>query len=180
MDNGDPNKCSYGIGWGLNSLTADDIHALIIGINTYPEWTGFQDLRCAKKDGERMEKYLEETLMVPCGQICTLYDEDATKGRIVEELKALRHRGSVVPSAPIVVYFAGHSVQEGDDTYLVPYLPNVQKRDAEKDIRDMLPYTELVDLLSHIGNEKTENIVSTLTLCAHTFRSILLTLDSPS
>lgn len=159
---GDRNKCSYGVGWGLKSVTADDMHALIIGINEYPPRTGdgLTSLTGALPDAKRVRKYLQETLLVPCSQICTLYDREATKERIVEELKALRHRGSVSQNAPIVIYYAGHSIRQDRNAYLVPYPPNIQKRDQEAEEKDLLAYSELVDLLTHIGDEKTENIVN--------------------
>ncbi|TEB37209.1 hypothetical protein FA13DRAFT_891195 [Coprinellus micaceus] len=77
---------SYGIGWSLDSVTADDMHALIIGIDDYkhcnPE--DFPVLTGAKADGERVKEYLEDKLLVPPRQIRTLFDSAATKDKIVE------------------------------------------------------------------------------------------------
>jgi hypothetical protein len=74
------------------------------GIDVY-NTTDFDRLDKARSDAESVAKYLEEYLLVPRSQIRTLYDADATRGQIVEELKSLRHRGSVTPDAPIVIYF---------------------------------------------------------------------------
>lgn len=160
-------KCSYGIGWSLNFLTADDMHALVIGIDDYQTWRlpeELGDLEGAVGDAEKMVSYLEETLQVPCHQIHTLRGSDATRERIVKELKGLSHRTSVAKDAPIVIYYAGHSWVSSKDscTYLVPFLPNYEKMLPNCPESDMLKYDDIVELLRHIGNAKTENIVSTL------------------
>ncbi|TEB15825.1 hypothetical protein FA13DRAFT_1569736, partial [Coprinellus micaceus] len=87
------------------------MHALIIGIDDYkhcnPE--DFPVLTGAKADGERVKEYLEDKLLVPPRQIRTLFDSAATKDKIVEEIQSLRHRISVAPQAPIIIFYAGHS-----------------------------------------------------------------------
>ncbi|TEB37212.1 hypothetical protein FA13DRAFT_891835 [Coprinellus micaceus] len=163
-------KCSYGIGWSFSSLTADDMHALVIGIDSYQMW-GSPDELCelsgAVSDATDMAKYLEEKLRVPCHQIRTLYNSDATKEHIVEELRRLNHRVSVAKDAPIVIYYAGHSQVSAIDncTYLVPSLPNIAKKVEEGIEGDMLKYGDIVELLRQIGNEKTDNIVLILDTC---------------
>lgn len=157
-----PGSSSYGIGWSLDSPTADDMHAVIVGIDVC-NTTDFDRLDKARSDAESVAKYLEEYLLVPRSQIRTLYDADATRGKIVEELKSLRHRGSVTPDAPIVIYFAGHSfVSETDESaYLVPHLPNDDnlRKFITQPEKYCLPYSEIIDLLRHVADEKTDNIV---------------------
>ncbi|TEB37218.1 hypothetical protein FA13DRAFT_892108 [Coprinellus micaceus] len=149
---------SYGIAWTLDSPTADDMHALLIGVNNC-NTTDFENLEKAKSDAQSVAKYLEETLLVPPSQIRTLYDTDATRIKIVEELKSLRHRGSVTPDAPIIIYYAGHSfVSDNGSTYLVPHLPNGDRLLAGEPEKYCLPYSEIVDLLQHVADEKTDNI----------------------
>ncbi|TEB37219.1 hypothetical protein FA13DRAFT_892180 [Coprinellus micaceus] len=163
-----PGSSSYGIGWSLDSPTADDMHAVIIGIDVY-NTTDFDRLDKARSDAESVAKYLEEYLLVPRSQIRTLYDADATRGQIVEELKSLRHRGSVTPDAPIVIYFAGHSfVSETDESaYLVPHLPNDDnlRKFITQPEKYCLPYSEIIDLLRHVADEKTDNILVILDSC---------------
>ena len=157
-----PGSSSYGIGWALDSPTADDMHAVIIGIDLC-NTPDFDPLDKAKSDAESVAKYLEEYLLVPRNQIRTLYDGEATRGKIVEELKALRHRGSVTPDAPIVIYFAGHSfVSDTDESaYIVPHLPNDDslRKFITQPEQYCLPYSEIIDLLRHVADEKTDNIV---------------------
>ncbi|TEB15824.1 hypothetical protein FA13DRAFT_821126 [Coprinellus micaceus] len=156
---------SYGIGWTLDSPTADDMHALLIGVNNC-NTADFENLEKAKSDAQSVAKYLEETLLVPPSQIRTLYDTDATRVKIVEELKSLRHRGSVTPDAPIIIYYAGHSfVSDDGSTYLVPHLPNGDRQLTGEPEKYCLPYSEIVDLLRHVADEKTDNIVVILDSC---------------
>jgi hypothetical protein len=163
---------SYGVGWALDSPTADDMHALIIGISDSGA-ANFEDLDKARSDANSFKQYLEEYLLVPRSQIRTLYDSEATRNKIEEELKSLGHRGSVTEDAPIVIYFAGHSFlrEEDECTYLVPHLPRrgevpiKDKEESETRPEDyFLPYSVIVDLLRHVAEEKTDNIVRTL-LC---------------
>lgn len=156
----------------MDSPTADDMHALIIGVNNC-NTSDFEDLEKAKSDAESVAKYLQETLLVPPSQIRTLYDTDATRSRIVEELKSLRHRGSVTPDAPIVIYYAGHSFVADQSTYLVPHLPSGDRLLQGEPKDYCLPYAEIVDLLRHVADEKTDNIVKSSPVSA--LRRILTT-----
>ncbi|KAF6763292.1 caspase domain-containing protein [Ephemerocybe angulata] len=158
-------KCSYGIGWMLNSVTADDMHALIVGINVY-NTRDLPDLSECVGDAHRVAAYLEDTLLVPRSQIVALYDSDATKDRIIEALKSLAHRGSVTQDAPIVIYFATHSFVAGSNkkTFLVPH--HVGKEEPRSEWENTcLSYDEVVDLLQHVAEEKTDNITLILDSC---------------
>ncbi|KAF5338502.1 hypothetical protein D9611_013272 [Ephemerocybe angulata] len=115
----DDTKCSYGIGWTLDSATADDMHALIIGIDVH-NTRHVEDLKSCVKDAQSMVNYLEDTLLVPRSQIVTLYNSEATKERIITELEGLVHKGSVSQDAPIIVYIAtqGATTIASDEMWL--------------------------------------------------------------
>jgi hypothetical protein len=123
------------------------------------------DLTECVDDARRVADYLQSTLLVPRSQIVTLTNTEATKERIVEELKALAHRGSVADDAPIVIYFATHSFVDTatKSTYLVPYPPSENIAGGGLDLDDLkscaLSYNAIVDILKHIAEEKTDNIV---------------------
>ena len=157
-------KSSYGIGWMLDSVTADDMHALIVGINQFNS-RHVSDLTECVDDARRVADYLQNTLLVPRSQIVTLTNTEATKERIIEELKALAHRGSVADDAPIVIYFATHSFVDTvtKSTYLVPYPPSEHIAGGGLDLDNLkscaLSYNTIVDILKHIAEEKTDNIV---------------------
>ncbi|KAJ2936353.1 hypothetical protein H1R20_g747, partial [Candolleomyces eurysporus] len=170
-------KSSYGIGWMLNTVTADDMHALIVGINEYGKGSSFQNLTECVRDAERVASYLEDTLLVPRDQIVTLHNSQATKGRIIEELEALSRKASVARDAPIIIYFASHSfVTAGNKrAYLVPHTPKVVKQtpsrnyskgeDDSKLADACISYDSIVDILRRIAEQKTDNIILILDSC---------------
>ncbi|KAJ2913380.1 hypothetical protein MD484_g7052, partial [Candolleomyces efflorescens] len=161
---GDNKKTSsYGIGWMLSSVTADDVHALIVGINKFGEASTFRDLNECVPDARRVASYLKDTLLVPRDQITTLYNSEATKERITQALRDLSQKASVAPDAPIIIYLASHTGVrhiEGTDKkemYLVPHCG------AEKDAR--ISYDSIVDMIGHIAENKTDNIILILDTC---------------
>ncbi|KAJ2917023.1 hypothetical protein MD484_g3429, partial [Candolleomyces efflorescens] len=149
---------SYGIGWMLSSVTADDVHALIVGINEFGKASAFPVLHECVSDAKGVASYLKDTLLVPRDQITTLYNSEATKERITQALRDLSQKTSVAPDAPIIIYLASHTGVrhiEGTDKkemYLVPHCG------AEKDAR--ISYDSIVDMIGHIAENKTDNIVS--------------------
>ncbi|RXW25382.1 hypothetical protein EST38_g460 [Candolleomyces aberdarensis] len=169
-------KSSYGIGWMLNAVTADDMHALIVGINEYKS-SSFRDLTECVPDAKRVASYLEDALLVPRDQIATLYDSQATKERIIEELEALSRKASVAQDAPIIIYFASHSFVKPDNkrAYLVPHAPKVNNQtpshndsegDPSSELADAcISYDNIVDILRRIAEEKTDNIILILDSC---------------
>ena len=115
---------SSSIGWTFEAPAASHVYALIIGVGKCNAQPYLADLRGPREDGERVERYLKNTLNVPPNQVFTLYDERATKRRIEDELTGLMRRRELLHDATILIYFAGHSVKsESDQAYLVPHLP---------------------------------------------------------
>ncbi|KAJ2934502.1 hypothetical protein H1R20_g2623, partial [Candolleomyces eurysporus] len=159
-------KSSYGIGWMLDSATADDMHALIVGIDQFDS-PNLTDLAECVADAKLVASYLKDTLLVPDDQIVALYDCQATRERIVAELEALSCKASIAQDAPIIVYFATHSfVKPGNkQTYLVPHSPRIPQQstshDSSTDLADAcISYDSIADILRHVAGEKTDNIVS--------------------
>jgi hypothetical protein len=157
---------SFAIGWNLSSVTADNMHAVIVGINEF-ESDLFPSLISCVSDAEKVRSYLEDTLLVPRDQVVTLLDAEATKARIVDELEALSHRPSVEQNAPIIIYFATHSFMQATSkdiiTYLVPH-DAVEKPDPYSNQQAVqaayIQYNTIRDLIQRIAAEKTDNIVS--------------------
>ncbi|KAJ3501074.1 hypothetical protein NMY22_g19047 [Coprinellus aureogranulatus] len=153
----------------LDSVTANDMHALIVGINDFEV---FPSLTECVDDARKVAEYLQDTLLVPRSQIVTLINSEATKERIIEELKALAHKASVVDGPPIVIYFATHSFVESStkSTYLVPFIDDPGLKSAN-DINAMdlkrytLAYSTIVDILKHLSEEKTSNTTLILDSC---------------
>ena len=166
VDANTPSKkgSSYGVGWMLDSLTANDMHALIIGADP-PGERGDQSKSMAS--AEAIVSYLQDVLLVPRGQVVSLTGAGATKERIVEELKSLAQRGSVADDAPILIYLAMPSLVNvaTERAYLVPHLREGidWERVRSDDFllrRYSIPYDDIVDILGNIANDKTDNIVS--------------------
>ena len=153
---------SYGVGWTLDSMTANDVHALIVGINKFGGV--FEDLTKSVSSAEAVETYLRDTLLVPTRQIVTLTDEDATKDRIHDELKSLSHRAE--NDAPILIYFSTHSFvdDDGKDAHLAPFYPENAKDDETRNRdwikKSSISYSGIVELLGRIAEEKTEHTVN--------------------
>jgi cytochrome bd-type quinol oxidase subunit 1 len=152
---------SYGIGWMLSSVTANDMHALIVGINKFGESSKFHDLDECVPDAKRIASYLKDTLLVPRDQIVTLYDSEATKEHITQALRDLSHKSSVAADAPIIIYLASHTGirhVEGTDKKQMYLVPHCGASEAEKDA--YISYDSIVDMIGHIADNKTDNIVS--------------------
>ena len=111
---------SYGIGWKLDGLTPYDMHAVLVAVDdndnraTSPETNA--------KAAENVKTYLEDVLLVPASQIVTLSDKEATKERILEELRVLSEKTSVKDGAPVLVYFATQIKWVGGRVVIVPYI----------------------------------------------------------
>ncbi|RXW25381.1 hypothetical protein EST38_g461 [Candolleomyces aberdarensis] len=159
-----PKKSSYGIGWMLDSATADDMHALIVGIDQFDS-PNLTNLAECVADAKLVASYLKDTLLVPDDQIVALHDYEATRERIIAELQALSCKASVAQDAPIIVYFATHSFAKpgNKQTYLVPHSPRIPQQsilhDSSTDLADAcISYDSIADILRHVAGEKTDNI----------------------
>ncbi|RXW25376.1 hypothetical protein EST38_g465 [Candolleomyces aberdarensis] len=168
-------KSSYGIGWMLNAVTADDMHAVIVGIDEYKSRKFCKLTECVR-DAKQVASYLEDTLLVPRDQIVTLHNSQATKERIIEELEALSRKASVAQDAPIIIYFASHSfVADNNRAYLVPHAPKIHRQtpsysrsrgEDDSALADAyISYDSIVDILRRIAEQKTDNIILILDSC---------------
>ncbi|KAI0341529.1 hypothetical protein BDW22DRAFT_1430174 [Trametopsis cervina] len=111
------------------SVALPSMHALVIGIDEYlnngPEAArradlpdgsrtpnvaaiGGPDLTGAVADARNTEQYLREHLGVPEKQICLLLNSQATRERIIQELRNLACRETIEYGSPILIYYAGH------------------------------------------------------------------------
>jgi hypothetical protein len=159
-------RSSYAVNWMLNSFTADDMHAVIVGIDEFHPKL-FAPLKSCVSDAKKIKSYLTDTLLVPQDQIITLFNAEATKERIVKELEALSQKLSVEPDAPILIYFATHSFMRATykdiTTYLVPF-GAAETPDPYSNQQGVqaayIQYNTIRDIIHRIADEKTENIVS--------------------
>ncbi|TEB37231.1 hypothetical protein FA13DRAFT_1770800 [Coprinellus micaceus] len=174
---------SYRVGWTLESLTANDVYALVVGVKRDEQKEGLvEDIKSkegqvgedkskeskakegneAKSNAVNMTRFLKHTLLVPGSQITTLQNVDATKSKIVEALKALPRAAE--KDAPILIYFSTDSeVNNEKETNLLLWPDSGKPGDSS------ISYKEILDLLGHIAQEKTENITLILE-CPHAAR----------
>ena len=108
--------------------------AVVIGIDRYPNLRADDQLKFAVHDAKGMEKVLRNHY--PFDRIIRLYNEEATKERIMKVLQGdLSQVGS---DDAVLIYFAGHGITlptaQGDLGYLVPYDGSLKREEIYKNI----------------------------------------------
>lgn len=99
---------------------------------------------------------------VPPSQIITLYNADATRDAIVENLRALKNNPSIQKGDPILIYYAGHggkrnaSTEASEIEILLSYDALCKGKD---DMIYGVPDRTLGALLEQLSKEKGDNIV---------------------
>lgn len=100
-------------------------HALIIGVNKYPNLPKGVQLKYAVNDAEGMRQTLVDFYGFPAQNVTVLTDEKATLKSILAALDDLGDRNRIRPDDRIVVYFSGHGqtvkASDGSDRgFLIP------------------------------------------------------------
>ena len=116
-------------------------HALIIGINKYPNLPKDAQLKFAVNDAEGMRKTLVDYYGYPADNVVLLTNEKATLAGIVMALRNLNNRNNVRPDDRILIYFSGHGqtvrASDGSDRgYLIPFDAKVSLQNSN----DMASY----------------------------------------
>ncbi|CAE6447569.1 unnamed protein product [Rhizoctonia solani] len=111
---------------------SQNLHALIIGIDTYID-PSFVNLRGAARDANDVASFLMSDLGVPTEHIVNLRNEQATRGRILEELRKLWRNPNIRSGDPILIYYAGHGG-------LAPANKEWKKRYGAGKIQVIFPY----------------------------------------
>ena len=100
-------------------------HALIIGINRYPELGESVNLRAAVNDAEAIQGVLEKQYGYHAQDITLLINKDATKESILNALEKLKDKEKVSQDDSVIFYFAGHHFfhgpEESRQAFLVPF-----------------------------------------------------------
>jgi len=104
-----------------------DYYALLIGINRYQEWP---HLRTAVNDVKGMKRILVERYGFADERTILLTDAEATRGRILSDLRNLA--SSLKDDDNLLVYFAGHGQLDDltGDGYWVPVEGNQKNPDS--------------------------------------------------
>ncbi len=141
-------------------------HALLIGINDYPNFDNWAQLYGCINDVTLMEKILKENFQFPPENISLLKNEGATRDKILFAMDELIERVGV--DDIVVIHYSGHGSQmtdrEGDepdgmDETIVPY-DSGRSPNENRDITDDEIYVKLLRL-----NEKTPYVTFIFDSC---------------
>jgi hypothetical protein len=149
----------------LNIRQPPSLFALIIGIDKYKS-THLHELKGAIADAEAMKDYLQDALGVPTSRIKTLFNEDATRDAIIQNISALKDTDTR-PGDPILIFYAGHGVKGGAPTgwaavgnqqieLIAPY--DMEYKD-DKSVVNAIPDRDIGILLERLAKSKGDNIV---------------------
>ena len=169
---------TYDIGWMLDDVSVDDLHAVVIGIDETAD-PGIPKLKFAVKDAQSVATYLWDNLAVPTQQAKLL--ENPNSREIKEALENLAIDKTIRPGAPIVIYLACHASGLTYDLTPTTELPQssraltpvVQTRHPPTFLTSEytrnqpdtgLSYTKLLHLIQVISENKGNNIVSRLSM----------------
>jgi uncharacterized caspase-like protein len=137
------------------------LHVLAVGVTNYRDGALRAGVRFAADDARAVAAALSDQRRAVADQVAepvVLIDEEATRQRIVTELRAMAAR--VKPSDLFVLHLAGHGVSLEDGDY--HFLPVDVIYRNEEDLRRLgLSGPELNDLLRSIKANKTVVLLDT-------------------
>ncbi len=160
---GDPLK---GLNLGDSPMVIGDYYALIIGIDNYKG--AWESLNNATHDAKAVEKLLRENYNFD--HFRTLYNEEATRIRVIKELEFLVNNAKETDN--IFIFYSGHGDfdRKLDRGYWVPV-------DATtKSISSYISNTEIQDFLGGI-NSKHTLLISDACFSGDIFRGKTVTID---
>lgn len=116
-------------------------HALIVGVNKYPNLPKSVQLKYAVNDAEGMRQTLVDFYGFPASNVTVLTDEKATLKGILQALDDLSDRNVIKPDDRILIYFSGHGqtvrASDGSDRgFLIPHDAKVSLENPN----DIAPY----------------------------------------
>lgn len=141
------------------------LFALLIGIDEYKH-DSLNNLNASVADAKAVKRYLETSLGVPESQIKTLYNHEATRDAIIDNISALKTNPSIYNGDPILIYYSGHGGTANAPVNWEAGGPEIQillSHDAlcEDSGREIygVPDRTMGALLDQLSNEKGNNIV---------------------
>ncbi|CAE6491742.1 unnamed protein product [Rhizoctonia solani] len=157
----------------VENTSESALHALIIGINTYPNIT---QLNGAANDADEMFKFLTVDLQVPSHHIINLRNESASRANIIKGFRDLRDNPRIKRGDPILIYYAGHGGSHKPSKHLkqtygpskiqviFPHDYKVQPPGATEPI-NCIPDKTVGALLHDISAEKGDNLTVIFDCC---------------
>ena len=120
--------------------TNKNTYVVIIANEKYNEIVGV--VQFAHNDGEIFMEYCIRTLGIPSRQIHMV--KDATRNKFEDAIDWLKGISNVRSDARFIVYYAGHGVPNGEETYLLPVDANPEKAQQMWSLKEM--YTTLSEM----------------------------------
>lgn len=108
-------------------------YVVILANEKYNEIVGVVPF--AHNDGEVFQEYCIRTLGIPSRQIHMA--KDATKNQFEDAMDWMKGISNVRSDARFIVYYAGHGVPNGEETYLLPVDANPEKPQQMWSLKDM-------------------------------------------
>ncbi|KAI0031228.1 peptidase C14, caspase domain-containing protein, partial [Vararia minispora EC-137] len=149
------------------------MHALLIGINDYPE---FNSLSGAVADVDLVKEFLISSLGVPNDDthIRILLNKNATRDRIISSFEELANDSTIKMDDPILIFYAGHGSTLPKPSKWDSNSSEIQclvAHDAGYDnkertwVKGVVPDVTLASLLTTLAKEKGNNITVVLDCC---------------
>jgi len=125
-----------------NNAKNNNTYAIIIANEKYNDIVGVVPF--AHNDGDIFQEYCIRTLGIPTRQIRVI--KDATRNNMEDAFDWINGISQVRGDARFIIYYAGHGVPSGEETYLLPVDANPEKPQQMWSLKDM--YTRLSDMPS--------------------------------
>jgi hypothetical protein len=113
-----------------------------------------------------MKKYIMEELAVPESRIKTLFDEQATRAEIINNLRALKTNTNIKKYDPILIFYAGHGTEadapagwEAGGQKIQLLAPHDMFCQVNGNTINGIPDHTISILLEELAKEKGDNIV---------------------
>ncbi|KAJ1301203.1 hypothetical protein OPQ81_003613 [Rhizoctonia solani] len=154
------------------SNRSSKLHALIIGINDYPN---ISKLRGAVADAEEVARFLESDLKVLPNQIIKLLDSAATRKNIINAIEELWATPKIEYDDPILIYYAGHGGsrnateewkgKKGAHRVQVIFPYDYDEIDSSSKPIECIPDRTIAGLLNKLSQVKGDNITVIFDSC---------------
>ncbi|KAG8708317.1 hypothetical protein FRC11_006569, partial [Ceratobasidium sp. 423] len=156
----------------VDKIKAKKLHALIIGINDYPN---LPRLKGAVADADEVVKFLESELKIPPDHIINLRDDTATRQNIINSIKSFQNNPRINRGDPILIYYAGNGgVRRATEEWREQNGANIvqvifpfdydNKGDTSKPI-ECIPDRTIAGLLNDLSQAKGDNITVIFDSC---------------
>ncbi|KIM25370.1 hypothetical protein M408DRAFT_26358 [Serendipita vermifera MAFF 305830] len=164
-------KPSISISLTLGASKPSSLFALLIGIDEYKH-DALNNLNASVADAKAVKAFLETSLGVPASQIQTLYNTEATRDAIIDNIRAFQKNPSIKNGDPILIFYSGHGGtgnapidwEAGGPEIQILLSHDTLCEDKGREICGV-PDRTMGALLDQLSNEKGNNITVIFDCC---------------